>query len=116
MLEELRRTFRPEFLNRIDETVVFRRLTEEDIAEIARRMLANTEKRVAELGITLDADDDAVKKLAKTGFDPVYGARPLRRVIQSEVEDAVAEQMLEGKLKNGDRATVTVEDDRLCIA
>ena len=116
VLEELRRTFKPEFLNRIDETVVFRRLTEDDIAEIARRMLANTEKRVAELGITLGADDDAVKKLAKTGFDPLYGARPLRRVIQSEVEDAVAERMLEGKLKNGDHATVTVEDDKLCIA
>ena len=116
VLEELRRTFKPEFLNRIDETVVFHRLTEDDIAEIARRMLANTEKRVAELGITLGADDDAVKKLAKTGFDPIYGARPLRRVIQSEVEDAVAERMLEGKLKSGDRAPVTVEDDKLCIA
>lgn len=116
VLEELRRTFKPEFLNRIDETVVFRRLSADDIAEIARRMLANTEKRVAELGISLDADDSAVKKLAETGFDPMYGARPLRRVIQSEVEDAVAEQMLEGKLTSGDTATITVEDDKLCIA
>ncbi len=116
VMAELRRTFKPEFLNRIDETVVFHRLTEDDIAEIARRMLANTEKRVAELGVTLDANDAAVKKLAKTGFDPMYGARPLRRVIQSEVEDAVAERMLEGKLKNGDHATITVADDKLCIA
>ena len=115
-MAELRRTFKPEFLNRIDETVVFRRLTEDDIAEIARRMLASTEKRIAELGVTLDADDLAVKKLAKTGFDPMYGARPLRRVIQNEVEDAVAEQMLEGKLKSGSHARITVEDDKLCIA
>ena len=116
VMAELRRTFKPEFLNRIDETVVFRRLTEDDIAEIARRMLASTEKRIAELGVTLDADDAAVKKLAKTGFDPLYGARPLRRVIQNQVEDAVAEQMLEGKLKNGSHAHITVEDDKLCIA
>ena len=116
VMAELRRTFKPEFLNRIDETVVFRRLTEDDIAEIARRMLSNTEKRIAELGVTLDADDLAVKKLAKTGFDPMYGARPLRRVIQNEVEDAVAEQMLEGKLKSGSHAHITVADDKLCIA
>ncbi len=116
VMAELRRTFKPEFLNRIDETVVFRRLTEDDIAEIARRMLTSTEKRIAKLGVTLDADDLAVKKLAKTGFDPLYGARPLRRVIQNEVEDAVAEQMLEGKLKSGSHAHITVEDDKLCIA
>ena len=116
VMDELRRTFKPEFLNRIDETVVFRRLNEEDIAEIARRMLAVTEKRIAELGVTLDADDLAIRKLAKTGFDPIYGARPLRRVIQNEVEDTVAEQMLEGRLKNGSRARITVEDDKLCIA
>ncbi len=116
VMAELRRTFKPEFLNRIDETVVFRRLTENDIAEIARRMLRSTEKRIAELGVTLEADEAAVKKLAKAGFDPVYGARPLRRVIQNEVEDAVAEQMLEGKLKNGSHAMITVTDDKLCIA
>ena len=116
VMAELRRTFKPEFLNRIDETVVFRRLTEDDIAEIARRMLANTERRIAELGVTLDADEQAVKKLAKTGFDPLYGARPLRRVIQNEVEDAVAEQMLEGRLKTGDHARITVADGKLNIA
>ncbi len=116
VMAELRRTFKPEFLNRIDETVVFRRLTEDDIAEIARRMLRSTEKRVAELGVTLEADDAAVRKLAKAGFDPMYGARPLRRVIQNEVEDAVAEQMLEGRLKNGSHAHITVADDKLCIA
>ncbi len=115
-LSAARETFRPELLNRIDETVVFRSLSEDDIAEIARRMLAGTEKRVAALGVTLDADDSAVRKLASSGYDPVYGARPLRRVIRSEVEDAVAEGLLAGRLKSGDRATITVADGRLRIA
>ena len=115
VMAELKRTFKPEFLNRIDETIVFRRLTEVDIAEIARRMLQGTAARIAELGITISADDAAIEKLAKTGFDPDYGARPLRRLIRNQVEDAVAEQLLEGTLKNGDTATVTVRDDALCI-
>ena len=102
-------------MNRIDETIVFRRLTEADIAEIARRMLKGTAARIAELGITVTADDAAIEKLAKVGFDPDYGARPLRRLIRNQVEDAVAEQLLEGTLKNGDTATVTVRDDALCV-
>ncbi|MBU5627843.1 ATP-dependent Clp protease ATP-binding subunit [Oscillibacter sp. MSJ-2] len=116
VMEELRRTFRPEFLNRIDETIVFRRLSQEDIAEIARRMLRSTAKRMEAMGIRLEADDKAIAELAKEGFDPVYGARPLRRCIQSKVEDAVAEQMLEGALKEGDTARISVEDNKLCIS
>ena len=115
VMAELKRTFKPEFLNRIDETIVFRRLTQDDIAEIARRMLKNTASRIAELGVTISADDAAIEKLAKVGFDPDYGARPLRRVIRNQVEDAVAEQLLEGTLKNGDTANVTVRDDQLCV-
>ena len=115
VMAELKRTFKPEFLNRIDETIVFRRLTQDDIAEIARRMLKNTASRIAELGVTISADDAAIEKLAKVGFDPDYGARPLRRVIRNQVEDAVAEQLLEGTLKNGDTANVTVRDDELCV-
>ena len=115
VMAELKRTFKPEFLNRIDETIVFRQLTEEDIVKIARRMLAVTGKRMAEQGITLDADDDAVEALAKDGFDPQYGARPLRRAIQNTVEDAVAEQMLEGQLKSGDTAHVRLKDGKVVI-
>ena len=115
VMEELRRTFKPEFLNRIDETIVFRQLTEEDIRRIAQRMLEITGKRMAQQGITLAMDDDAVEALAKAGFDPQYGARPLRRAIQSKVEDAVAEKMLDGTLKEGDTAKLTVEDDKLCV-
>ena len=113
--EELRRTFRPEFLNRIDETVVFRRLTREDTAEIARRMLESTAKRVAALGVRLDADEEAVRLLAETGFDERYGARALRRVIRSTVEDAVAERLLSGHLGSGGTARLTVENGALCV-
>ena len=115
VMEELRRTFKPEFLNRIDETIVFRQLTEEDIRHIAQRMLEITGKRMAQQNITLLADDDAVTALAKDGFDPQYGARPLRRAIQNEVEDAVAELMLEGKLQSGDTARICLRDGKVTI-
>ena len=115
VMAELKRTFKPEFLNRIDETIVFRQLTEEDIVKIAHRMLTITGKRMAQQGITLTADEDAVAALAKNGFDAEYGARPLRRSIQNTVEDAVAEQMLEGKLKSGDTAKVTLSDGKVVV-
>ena len=115
VMEELRRTFKPEFLNRIDETIVFRQLTEEDIRRIAQRMLEITGKRMAQQNITLLADEEAVAALAKDGFDPQYGARPLRRAIQNEVEDAVAEQMLEGKLQSGDTARICLRDGKVAI-
>ena len=115
VMADLKRTFRPEFLNRIDEIIVFRQLTEDNIRQIARRMLDVTGARMAQQGITLAADDDAVAELARDGFDPQYGARPLRRAIQSMVEDAVAEKMLEGALKSGDTAHVRLRDGKVVI-
>ncbi len=115
VLEELRRSFRPEFLNRIDETVVFRRLGQEDIACITRKMLAATELRAAALGIELCVDDEAVHWLVSRGFDPRYGARPLRRLIAHEVETVLAEKFLAGTLTNGDRALVTTMQGELVI-
>ena len=115
VMADLKRTFRPEFLNRIDEIIVFRQLTEDNIRQIARRMLEVTGARMAQQGITLEADDDAVAELARDGFDPQYGARPLRRAIQSMVEDAVAEKMLEGELKSGDTAHVRLKDGKVVI-
>ena len=115
VMAELRQTFRPEFLNRIDDIIVFRSLTEEDIREVARRMLKTVADRMETMGIHLDAGDEAVAELAKEGFDPKYGARPLRRAIQSKVEDAVAEKMLDGTLRAGDTARLTVEDNKLCV-
>lgn len=115
VMEELRRTFRPEFLNRIDDIIVFRRLTQADITEIARRMLLGTSQRMEAMGVKLTADDDAVAELAKEGFDPRYGARPLRRAIQEKVEDAAAEKLLDGTLKAGDTARLSLQGDHLLI-
>ena len=115
VMAELRQTFRPEFLNRIDDIIVFRALTEQDIREVARRMLKTVSARMEGMGVHLDAGDDAVAELAKEGFDPKYGARPLRRAIQSLVEDAVAEKLLDGTLCVGDTARLTVEHDKLCV-
>ena len=116
VMAELRQPFRPEFLNRIDDIIVFRALTEQDIEEVARRMLKTVAARMEAMDIHLDASDEAVKELAKEGFDPRYGARPLRRAIQSKLEDAVAEKMLDGTLKTGDTARLAVEDDKLVVS
>ena len=101
VMGELKNTFRPEFLNRVDDIIVFRKLTQEDIREIAARLLANLAERVKALGVDLTFSDEAVAKIADAGFDPVYGARPLRRAIQSRIEDLLSEQMLEGKVTQG---------------
>ena len=114
-MKALRGFLRPEFINRVDEIVYFHQLTEENIRSIARRMLDTIGSRMAAQGITLQADDDAVAALAKDGFDPRYGARPLRRTLQNEVEDVVAEQMLDGKLQSGDTAHVRLRDDKVVI-
>ena len=113
VMSELKKTFRPEFLNRVDDTIVFRQLTEEDIRCIARRMLSSLDRRVKELEITLTVSDEAVAELARAGFDPVYGARPLRRAIQARVEDPLAEKLLEGQFKAGDTVNVTLSDGQL---
>ena len=115
VIAELRQTFRPEFLNRVDETIVFRRLSREDCAEIARRLLAQTVSRAAALGITLEADEDCAVSLAERGYDVSYGARPLRRLIRGEVEDALATCLLDGTLASGDTAVLAVENGTLCV-
>ena len=112
---ELKRTFRPEFLNRVDETVVFRRLGERDMAEIARRLLTQTAARMRVLGVTLLFDDAAAETLAERGNDPAYGARPLRRLISAEVEDALASLLLEGTITRGDTAVLAAEGGTLCV-
>ncbi|NLA87936.1 MAG: AAA domain-containing protein, partial [Clostridiales bacterium] len=113
VMEELKRTFKPEFLNRVDETIVFHQLSRENILEISAKMLQIVIARVKTMGIYMTADDAAVALLAEKGFDPVYGARPLRRAIQNAVEDAAAEKILEGTIKEGDKVTVTVLDGKI---
>ena len=112
---ELRRTFRPEFLNRVDETIVFRPLSEENMAEIARRLLKKTAARMEALGIRFVFDAAAARLLARRGTDASYGARPLRRLISAEVEDALASLLLEGTLTHGDTAVLTAENGTLRV-
>ncbi len=111
VMGELKKAFRPEFLNRVDDIIVFRKLQKDDIVEIAKRMLSNLKKRVATLEINIEFDDEAVSKIADAGFDPVYGARPLRRAIQSQIEDKLSEEMLEGKIVTGDSCVCKVIDN-----
>ncbi len=116
IMEEVKQVFRPEFLNRVDEIIVFHELTEEDINRIAALMLKAVGKRLAERGIELEVAPEAVALLAKAGFDPQYGARPLRRTIQRKVEDALSEEILSGAIHLGDRVSVTAEGEELRFA
>lgn len=112
VMGELRNTFRPEFLNRVDDIIVFQRLTKENIKEIASRLLAVLQKRVEDMGIEVTFSDEAVSKIADAGFDVVYGARPLKRAIQSRIEDALSEEMLKGNVKKGGKYICNVKDDK----
>ncbi len=110
VMGEVKRAFRPEFLNRVDELIVFHQLSQEHIQSIAGKMLGQLTNRLQENGITADFTEDAIKKIAQEGFDPVYGARPLRRAIQNKIEDAIAEEMLSGNIKDGDAVEISVQD------
>ena len=110
VMDALKATFRPEFLNRIDDIIIFNKLTETDIRAIADMMLAEVARRVEDLGIHLSFDGSVAGLMAKEGFDPVYGARPLRRAIVRLVEDAFSGAMLEGRVKAGDTVRATVKD------
>ena len=113
VLDALKDYFRPEFLNRVDEIVVFHKLSDEDIRKIARLMLTDVAKRVEELGISLSFTDEVVAELAKEGFDEVYGARPLRRAIQRKIEDGLSVELLESRIAKGDRVTASLEDGKI---
>ena len=110
VLGELKKLFKPEFLNRVDDTIVFNKLTEKDIQAIAKNLLKNLEKRLNDLDIKAEFDDSAVEAVAKAGFDEIYGARPLKRAIQSNIEDAISEKMLDGSIKSGDIVTCRYEN------
>ena len=112
VLGELRNTFRPEFLNRVDDIIVFSKLNKEQIAEIADKMLTGLKKRLEALNITLNFDEKVKYALAEKGFDPVYGARPLRREIQNKIEDALSEKILDSSIKNGDTVLCTEQDGK----
>ena len=104
---ELRKVFRPEFLNRVDDIIVFNKLNKDEIKQIAVKMLKTLENRLDKMNIKISFTDNAISEIADKGFDENYGARPLRRAIQNEIEDTLSEQMLEGKVKDG--AVVTCD-------
>ena len=108
--EEAERSFRPELLGRMDEVIVFRPLDAEQIGQIAAGMLAKIAERLAKRGIALETRPEAIARLAEEGFDPRYGARPLRRYLREKVEDRLAEMFLRGELSDGDRAVLTLRE------
>ena len=111
VMGELRSMFRPEFLNRVDDIIVFKRLTKPQIQEIAKRLLENLKKRVAAMDITVDFTDETIAKIADAGFDEVYGARPLKRAIQSKIEDSLSEAMLRGDVTASGHYVCEPEND-----
>ena len=115
VMAELRRHFRPEFLNRVDETVVFHPLTGDHLAKIVEIQLARLRDRLAERRIPLVLTPAATTDLAQRGYDPVYGARPLKRLIQQDIETPIARLLVKGELRDGDAATVDVKDGRLMV-
>ena len=110
VLGELKNTFRPEFLNRVDDIIVFTKLGSDEIEQIAQKMLESLAKRLVNLNITFKWEKNVETELANKGFDEVYGARPLRREIQSKIEDALSEKLLDGSIKNGDTVTCNFRD------
>ena len=115
VMEEVKQTFKPEFLNRIDDIIVFKRLTQSDIEQIALLMLDSLKKRLLANEIDASFTDEAVSQIAKEGFDPVYGARPLRRAIQSKIEDMLAQQIIDQTIKSGQKITVDAKDNEFVL-
>ena len=114
VMDEVRRIFKPEFINRIDEIIVFHMLNKEQIGKIVDIMINTVNKRTLEqMKISIELDDEAKKYIVDKGYDEKYGARPLRRTIQNELEDNIAEKILEGKIKEGNKVKVTVKDGKL---
>ncbi len=116
VMDEVKRLFKPEFLNRIDEMIVFHALTREDICEIVKIMLKTVEGRcMDQMGIRVKTEEALLLHLAKEGFDEKYGARPLRRAIQTKVEDRLTEEILEGRVRAGDTVTLSVADEKVKV-
>ena len=115
VLGELKKAFRPEFLNRVDETIVFHQLNKENIESIADIMLKGMVKRLETSGIFAEYTNSLVKYIADEGFDLVYGARPLKRAIQSKIEDKLAEEMLDNAVSEGDKILIDIKDGKLTV-
>ena len=112
-MTEVKKTFRPEFLNRLDEIIVFHELSEEQLRQIVDLMVNDVQERLAERKLGLEMTDEAKSWLAKVGFDPLYGARPLRRAIERYVENPLSSKILRGEFNEGDSVLVDLVDDAL---
>jgi len=115
VMKEVKELFRPEFINRVDELIVFHALTEEEIRRITEMMLQQVAKRLEEQEIRLVWDGEVTKKLAEDGYDPKFGARPLRRLIQRTVEDTLSEELLQGRVSLGQEVHLTVQDGKIAL-
>jgi ATP-dependent Clp protease ATP-binding subunit ClpB len=115
VMAALRGGFRPEFLNRLDDVVLFKPLTEAEIEQVVHLMLGELRSRLAERQISLDVSEEAVRFIARQGFDPVYGARPLRRFIAREVETRIARALVAGDVGPGSVVEVGIRDDELSV-
>ncbi|HXV72438.1 MAG TPA: AAA family ATPase, partial [Acidimicrobiia bacterium] len=115
VMKAVRDEFRPEFLNRIDDVIVFDKLSPEDLREIVEIQMGSLRERLEARGIDLAVTDDALDLLAERGYDPVYGARPLKRVLQKDLADPIATAILEGRYGDGDSVKVMVEDGELTL-
>jgi len=113
LMSHLKETFRPEFINRIDEIVIFNKLTQPDIEKISNIMLDEVGKRIETLGVKVKFDESVTKLVSKEGFDPSFGARPLRRTIQRLIEDSFSTEMLEGKFTSGDNVSIKAKDGEI---
>ncbi len=113
VLEALRNHFRPEFLNRVDEIMVFRALTEAQLEAIVEIQVNRLRERLQEKGISLEMNKQVQRHLAQVGYDPVYGARPLKRTIQRELETPIAKEMLRGTILEGDHVVAEMKGDRI---
>ncbi len=113
--EELKQYFRPEFLNRLDEIIVFRQLTREEVKDIAEIMLEEVFSRIREKGITLSVSNSFKERLVEEGYNPAYGARPLRRAVMRLLEDSLAEEVLSGRVKDGDEAEVDIDENKQVV-
>jgi ATP-dependent Clp protease ATP-binding subunit ClpB len=116
VLDVLRNHFRPEFLNRIDETVIFHALRRNEIRSIAALQIKRIENRLSDRKISLKLSEEAKDYIAAVGYDPSYGARPLKRAIQREIENPIANKILEGTFAEGHQISITVEDDKLVFS
>jgi ATP-dependent Clp protease ATP-binding subunit ClpB len=116
VMAELRAQFRPEFLNRVDDVILFSRLDQKQLREIVQIQLRGLSERFAERKLTLQVSDAALDLLAREGYDPTYGARPLKRVIQRRLQDPIAMAILEGRFREGDTIEVDAHGDQLIIS